>query len=163
MGNEIERKFIVKNDNWKARSSGGVTIRQAYINDNTRVRISGSVVGLIHGYITVKHDSGNPLNRKEFEYEIPISDAIELFDIFKSRSIEKTRYMIPTKQYEYPILHMEGDLVWEVDVFKGNHEGLVLAEIELSNEAEEFEIPDWLGEEVTFNYAYTNSNLAKNC
>jgi len=146
MGKEIERKFIVKKDIYKKLCTGKL-YKQGYLNSNPdrtiRVRLVGN-----KGFLTLKN-KGNGLTRDEFEYEIPFEDAEEILEnMCKKPLIEKTRYI-----YTY----MEH--TWEIDEFHGDNEGLVIAELELTSEDERFNMPDWIGEEVTFDYKYTNSNL----
>ena len=147
MGKEIERKYLVKNNDWK-RLAKGILYRQGYIrtlNQSTvRVRIIGE-----QGYLTLKGKSIGQ-TRSEFEYPIAIADAQEMLETLCDRPlIEKLRYKIP-----------QGDLVWEVDEFLGDNAGLVIAEVELTDENQEIELPDWIDRQVT-DAKYFNSNLAK--
>ena len=152
---EIERKFLVKNQDFITKSISDNRIVQGYLNSNpertVRVRIKGD-----KGYLTIKgkgNDSGT--TRLEWEKEIAISDAEQLLQICEKGVIDKVRYEIPAKNHTY-----------EVDVFFGENEGLIIAEIELQSENEYFEKPDWLGEEVTgkekYYNAYLNNNPFKN-
>ena len=110
-----------------------------------RVRVRGD-----KGFLTIKGQSSEDgLSRFEWEKEIPVSEALELMNLCVSGVIDKTRYLVPC-----------GDHTYEVDVFHGANEGLVLAEIELSDELEAFEKPSWLGEEVTGDMRYYNSMLS---
>lgn len=146
MSIEIERKFLVKNDSWKALAEP-VYYRQAYLNEpggNTvRVRMEGEKAKL-----TIKGKSKN-ISRVEIEYDIPVEDAQALFALAQTPSVEKYRRKIP----------FAGN-VWEVDEFLGDNQGLVVAEIELKSEDQPFEKPDWVGVEVSHDKRYTNSNLA---
>ena len=149
MGKETERKFIVSG-RFKHLASKEISIIQAYISIDkhriVRVRISDR-----QAFITVKSDSPDgSISRKEWEYLIPREDALEIMEICLPGKIEKTRYLVPV-----------GKHTWEVDVFHGKNDGLVIAEIELANEYEVFEKPEWIGKEVTGNPAYYNSNLIK--
>lgn len=142
---EIERKFLVINNEY--RNTESVRIRQGYVyssNDRVvRVRVKGE-----HGYLTLKNATVG-FARNEYEYEIPLAEAIEMLDTMcRKPIIDKTRYL-----YNYA-----GHL-WEVDEFHGSHEGLVVAEIELEHTNDSFEKPDFVGEEVTGNPKYYNSNL----
>ncbi|MBC8343034.1 MAG: CYTH domain-containing protein [Bacteroidetes bacterium] len=148
MGIEIERKYLLKNDSWK-KDSKGTYIHQGYLNrseDRTvRIRIAGS-----NAYVTIKGKSQG-ISRSEFEYEIPVKDAQTMLDtLCEQTCIEKHRY-----QQTY------GQHVWQIDEFHGDNQGLFLAEIELSMENEKFEIPPWIGKEVSGNPRYFNSNLSK--
>ena len=146
---EIERKFLVKDDSWKSLASGK-SYRQGYIltQDKVttiRVRTMGN-----QAYLTIKSKTQG-MSRHEFEYPIPIADAQIILDNLCHRPlIEKIRYKIPV-----------GNLVWEVDEFKGENQGLILAEVELQAETQAIEFPNWVGEEVTHDPKYYNVNLAK--
>jgi CYTH domain-containing protein len=148
MAREIERKFLVKDDSWRGQDEG-VLIRQGYLSSQkastVRVRISGQ-----SSFLTVKGKTRH-ISREEFEYEIPKDDAEAMLNLCQNYIIEKTRYRI-----EY------AGNTWEVDEFRGNNNGLVLAEIELQSENQEFEKPSWIGKEVSFEAKYFNANLAKN-
>lgn len=148
MGKEIEKKFLVKGDAWKTLAAG-VKYRQGYLNSvkerTVRVRTIGG-----KGYLTVK-GIATGATRSEYEYEIPAADAdAMLTDLCEKPLIEKNRYKIRTGQ---------GHHVWEIDEFFGKNQGLVVAEIELKGEQEAFQKPDWIGEEVTGDPRYFNSNL----
>lgn len=147
MNNEIERKFLVKDfDVEKAKEK--YEIKQGYIHAESgkvvRVRTFGD-----RGYITVKYRK-TKLTRAEFEYEIPYNDAIDMINnCCDKRVLFKTRYI-----YNY-----EGKK-WEIDVFDGKNKGIILAEIELSSEDEEFKIPPFVTKEVTNDPKYSNHNMA---
>lgn len=158
MNLEIERKFLVKNDNWKNNIVRTFHIKQAYIAPNTRVRIkTESVPQVLSWYrMTIKKDTGDMLRREEFEFDIEPTLAKELFSAFEHNSIEKVRYIVKNNYH-----------LWEVDVFRGKHEGLIVAEIEFNQNKSQLEIdslilPDWVGEEVTNDHQYTNSCIAFN-
>lgn len=143
---EIERKFLVASDSWKmAKCIGQRELKQAYLlreNDRSvRIRITDNMA-----YFTIKLGTG--LTRSEFEYEIPQDEANDIIEEANLPCLHKTRYYI----------HF-ADNTWELDVFHGELEGLLIAELELTDENQVFERPDWLGEEVTFDPAYLNSNL----
>lgn len=149
MAIEIERKFLVKGGAWRFLGTGEI-YRQGYIltqNQITtvRVRIAGA-----RAYLTLK-GKVKGLTREEFEYPIPLEDAqIMLEKLCDSPLIEKTRYRIKL-----------GNLLWEVDEFRGDNQGLILAEVELTDEHQLIELPDWIGEEVTQDIRYYNVNLCK--
>lgn len=149
MAIEIERKFLIKNASWREISNAGIEIKQGYLNSNidrtVRIRIIGSV-----GLITVKCKTIN-MTRKEFEYQIPVEDAIELLELCEKPIIEKIRFEI-----------IQNNKTWEIDEFKGVNAGLIIAEIELENEAEKIRLPEWIGKEVTLEAKYYNSNLIEN-
>jgi CYTH domain-containing protein len=148
MGVEIERKFLVDHAKWgKVEKPQGTYYRQGYLlNDDERtirVRITDK-----QGYVTFKGESSG-ISRKEFEYMIPIEDGIELLNHFAKSELEKIRYRID----------FAGKL-WEVDEFLGKNKGLIMAEIELINELEEFEKPGWITVEVSDDERYYNSYLS---
>ncbi|MEN9987347.1 MAG: hypothetical protein RLZZ585_386 [Bacteroidota bacterium] len=146
---EIERKYLLETMDWKDEFIQSVThIKQAYLfedeDKSVRIRIRSD-----KAYMTIKMGKG--VTRNEFEYLIPVSDADEMIEKAALLCLEKDRYVV---QYR--------ESTWEIDVFKGKYEGLVLAEIELNNENEEFQLPAWIGEEVTNDPTYLNVNLFKN-
>ena len=147
---ETERKFLVRRDLWeKTPRQGGVDYRQGYLaideDKAVRVRIGGG-----KGYLTIKGKS-ETITRPEFEYQIPEDDASALIIRYTRGIIEKTRYKAEYHGY-----------VWEVDEFHGLNEGLIMAEIELEGPDCRFDIPEWVGEEVTGDYRYYNSFLSEN-
>jgi adenylate cyclase len=146
MPNEIERKFLVTGDGWRAGKSTRYT--QGYLSRDkgrtVRVRLGGD-----KAFITIKGESTN-VTRQEFEYPIPAADADSLFKLCLGPLIEKTR----------TVIEHEGKK-WEVDEFHGDNEGLIMAEIELENEDEPFARPPWLGEEVSHDRRYYNSQLSQ--
>ena len=148
MAKEIERKFLVSGE-FRQDSPESYRIMQGYICSDpgrtVRVRVRGDM-----GFLTIKgRSSEDGLSRYEWEKEIPVSEALELMNLCVSGVIDKTRYLVPCGNHTY-----------EVDVFHGANEGLVLAEIELTDEQEMFEKPSWLGEEVTGDMRYYNSMLS---
>jgi adenylate cyclase len=143
---EIERKFLVDTTRWTPIDEG-VRIVQAYLginpNPTVRIRIAGE-----RAFLTIKGRS-NSLARPEFEYEIPVDEAVEMLNLAISDPVEKTRYHV----------NFDGNL-WEVDVFSGKNSGLVMAEIELDSEEQEFQKPDWILQEVTYDQRFYNSWLS---
>ena len=149
MGEEIERKFLVSGELWR-ETAEGTRYRQGFLSTEpertVRVRVAGP-----RGSITVKGKNIGA-RRAEFEYEIPVADAERMLDTLCKRPlIEKVRYTLAI-----------GPHTWEIDVFEGDNAGLVVAEIELSCEDEASEKPDWVGNEVTDDPRYFNSNLVAN-
>ena len=149
MGTEIERKFLLKNDAWR-NLADGVHYRQGYLNSakerTVRVRIINN-----KGFLTVK-GSNIGATRLEFEYEIPKNECdIMLAHLVEKPVIEKIRYKIDYKGF-----------TWEIDEFFKENRGLIVAEIELESEDQKFEIPGWIGKEVTNDPRYFNSNLINN-
>lgn len=147
---EIERKFLVLSNDFINEAFSQKRIVQAYLSSNpnrtVRVRIKGD-----KGFITIKGKSNaNGTTRLEWEREISVMDAETLLSICESGTIDKIRHEIKV-----------GKHVYEVDIFSGENEGLVMAEIELQSEEESFEKPSWLGEEVTNDERYYNAYLSK--
>jgi len=147
MATEIERKFLLKKGVWPHGTAMKCcqgflsrakdrTVRVRTVNDKGYLTIKGIAVGA---------------SRPEFEYEIPYQDALELLEICEKPLIEKNRYRVE-----------EGGLIWEIDEFFGENQGLIIAELELESEDQEFKKPDWVGEEVTGDPRYYNANLIKN-
>ncbi len=148
---EIERKFLVKSNDFKEQAFAKNKIAQGYLSSvperTVRVRIKGE-----KAYLTIKgigHQGG--MTRFEWENQIPLDEAAELLKLCEKGKIEKTRYEIKS-----------GNHVYEVDEFYGENEGLIMAEIELQSETESFEKPEWLGEEVTNDKRYYNAYLSQN-
>ena len=149
MGKEIERKFLVKNQDFK-KFGRGTFIKQGFLSSVkervVRIRITGH-----QAFLTIKGISKGAV-RTEFEYEIPLEDAeFMMSDLCEKPIIEKFRYRIKA-----------ANVVWEVDEFKGLNEGLIVAEIELKSEDQVFDHPEWVGIEVTDDPRYFNSNLIRN-
>ena len=146
MPSEIERKFLVADDSWRD-GVPGVRIAQGYLSQDpdrtVRVRVGGDT-----GWLTIKGRTEG-ITRAEFEYEIPLDDARELLGMCLPSVIDKTRYEIPF-----------GGHVWEIDVFHGENEGLVIAEVELADESISPELPAWVGAEVSADARYFNACLA---
>ncbi len=148
MAQEIERKFLVQHETWRTLAEGRYYC-QGYIptqgKQTVRVRIIGE-----QGYLTLKGPTAG-LSRLEFEYDIPLVDAQTMLrELCQTPLIEKYRYRIPLD-----------DVVWEVDDFLGENQGLILAEVELTHAEQRVVVPSWIGEEVTGDPRYYNSNLVK--
>ncbi len=145
MGKEIERKYLVRSDAYKALAPGTL-FRQGYLNSAkervVRVRTMGDKAALTIKGVTVG------ATRAEFEYEIPLDDARQLLAMCEQPLVEKTRYKVP-----------HGGLVWEIDEFHGANQGLTVAECELQSEDQAVDKPEWVGDEVTGDPRYFNSNL----
>lgn len=148
---EIERKFLVKDDSFKKAAFKQNRIAQGYLSSvperTVRVRIKAD-----KGFLTIKgitNETG--MSRFEWEKEIPVDEARSLLQLCEKGVIEKTRYEVKVGQH-----------IYEIDEFYGENEGLTIAEIELQSETESFEKPNWLGQEVTKDERYYNSNLSVN-
>ncbi len=150
MKTEIERKFLIVGDRWRTAADAGQHYEQGYIlsdpeNVTVRIRIAGR-----QGFLTLKGPTSG-ISRSEMEYEIPVDEAEAMLENFcGDRVVSKMRYL----------LKFNG-LTWEIDEFSGKNKGLILAEIELETENQPFEIPDWLGEEVSYDPRYFNAALAR--
>jgi len=149
MGIEIERRFLVENEDWKSQVILSEDFSQAYLNSSldewaTRIR----TIDNKKAYITLK-SSLNGLKNYEFEYSIPIKDAIELIQLSKYK-ITKTRYQLKINKK-----------IWVVDFFYGSNSSLKIAEIELNSESEDIQIPSWCGQEITGIKSLSNASLAK--
>jgi adenylate cyclase len=149
MGIEIERKFLVTNDSWREAASVSLPIKQGYLvggkEASVRVRLQGDTANLNIKSATLG------VRRQEFEYTIPLEEAeIILTTLCQRPIIEKTRYLVSYANKQ-----------WEVDVFEGENAGLIVAELELHDEAEQFDHPPWLGEEVSDDPRYYNTCLSQ--
>ena len=147
---EIERKFLVTSSDFISESTTQFRIVQGYLNSNpertVRVRIKGN-----KGFLTIKGKGNeNGTTRFEWEKEISLSEAEALLQLCESGIIDKIRYEIPLGKHTF-----------EVDVFSGENQGLIIAEVELTSENEFFEQPNWLGKEVTGDKKYYNSHLSE--
>ena len=153
---EIERKFLVTSDAFKAQATTHYEIMQGYLckepGKTIRVRIRDA-----QAFLTIKSGKLRPgIGKFEWEREIDLDDARELMQLCLPNPIIKTRYIVPCKGER---LEVSGERKWEVDVFHGHKEGLVLAELELGSEDEPYSRPEWLGEEVTGQPQYYNANM----
>jgi len=150
MGVEIERKFLIRDNSWREQADSGTEYQQAYLvgskTASVRVRIEGD-----RAFLNIKSATLG-ITRQEFEYPIPMDEARAMLkNLCEQPVIDKTRYH----------LQHEGH-TWEIDEFKGDNAGLLVAEIELAHEDEAFVRPDWLGEEVSADPRYYNVCLVKN-
>jgi adenylate cyclase len=148
MPTEIERKYLVTGDAWRQAVTSQTPMRQGYFEtgpaSTVRVRIEGA-----RAVLTIKGPTVG-ISRTEYEYEIPIEDARQMLDIFcEGRQVQKVRFYVSFAQ-----------MTWEVDVFEGENEGLVLAEVELERADQEVEVPEWIGQEVSHDSRYRNACLA---
>ena len=152
MATEVERKFLLASEAWRADSDGGSRIMQGYLANSpgctVRVRVKGA-----EAWLTIKGGANDAagVQRLEYEYAIPLEDARELLSELAERPfIDKVRHIVPV-----------GDHVWEIDEFGGDNAGLIVAEVELSDADESFEKPPWVGEEVSDDPRYLNAALVK--
>lgn len=146
---EIERKYLLKNEHWRKLVESSSIIRQGYLaplaTSSVRVRIEGDKANINIKSATIG------ISRLEYEYPIPMNDAVEMLDkLCPSPQIHKTRHLITIDNH-----------VWEIDEFFDDNDGLIVAEIELDHEKESFQVPDWIAEEVSDDGRYYNVNLIK--
>lgn len=149
MGVEVEHKFLVVSDEWRAAATGATRIVQGYLARTplatVRVRVRGE-----RGFVTIKGPSSG-VSRSEYEYEIPVADATSMLEqLAEGPVIDKVRHLVPVGRH-----------TWEVDVFAGANAPLVLAEVELAEAGEPFELPSWAGTDVSDDARYYNANLAR--
>lgn len=149
MAVEIERKFLVRGAGWQVDVRHSEAIRQGYVFVTGEKSLRVRIVGDKSARLTLKTQR-TAISRNEFEYEIPLADANELMTSCEGHLIEKRRYVVAWR-----------GRLWVVDVFEGCNAGLVVAEIELASEHEEFPIPPWAGPEVTAEARYTNAALSR--
>ncbi len=149
MAIEIERKFLVSNDNWRQHTTSSLRMVQGYLggnaNSSIRIRVCGEVAD-----INIKARVIG-VQRNEYEYMIPVTEAEEMLQLCDKPLIEKTRHQLSHAGH-----------TWEIDEFCGENEGLIVAELELGAVNEQFERPDWLGKEVTEDVRYYNICLVEN-
>lgn len=146
MAIEIERKFLLASEAWRSQINHSTRIAQGYLatDPTVRVRIKGE-----SGFLTIKGKSLDGISRSEFEYPIPVTDALELLKLCP-KVLDKTRHLIDANP-----------LTWEIDEFHGDNAGLIVAELELPSIETSFAKPDWLGAEVTGDVRYYNSMLSQ--
>jgi adenylate cyclase len=149
MGTEIERKYLLANEDWRPQVTKSTGMRQGYLcnadTTSVRVRIAGD-----KAHLNIK-SGGLTISRQEFEYEIPLNDAEQLLNRVTNGLIEKTRHLV-----------QHAGLLWEIDEFSGDNQGLVVAEVELEREDQAIQCPDWLGPEVSEDPRYYNVMLIEN-
>jgi adenylate cyclase len=148
MAYEIERKFLVRDESWRVSAGKPVPIRQVYLARNGALSLRIRIKDESSATLTVK-SAGAEIRRLEFEYEIPLADANSMFDLREGEIVAKLRHELPWH-----------GLLWEIDVFQGENQGLVIAEIELPDENKHFERPPWLDQEITADPRYSNAGLA---
>jgi len=149
LAQEIERKFLVASEAWKARVKSSARLQQGYLSTNAKATVRIRIFDDAHAVLTLKGKAVG-LSRPEFEYDVPLEDAREMMLLSEPNIVEKRRHKVPY-----------GDHIWEVDVFEGRHEGLVLAEVEMESEDDRVALPDWLGKEVSDDDRYANASLSR--
>ena len=149
MGIEIERKFLVASEAWRAGITHELRIRQAYLRADTKASIRVRIYDDARAKLTIKTSRAD-LRRNEFEYDVPLIEAEMMLSLRQGHLIEKVRHHVP---YE--------GLTWEVDVFEGENSGLCIAEVELAHVGQAVALPPWAGAEVTGQAAYYNGALSQ--
>lgn len=149
MGEEIERKFLVASDGWKAFVESSSLLRQGYLSSNAKATVRVRTWDDRLARLTLKGPARG-LVRSEYEYDIPMADALELLAMAEPHVVEKRRHLVPF-----------GGLTWEIDVFEGRHAGLVIAEVELESASQQVELPDWIGRDVSDDDRYNNASLSR--
>lgn len=147
MGFEIERKFLVHDDAWRAQVTKQIAIRQAYLATDGKASVRSRIRDNTSATLSVKSRPAS-LRRLELEFPVPVLEAEAMIGLRHGAVIEKVRHLVP-----------HGDLTFEVDVFSGENKGLIIAEIELRDEHQQVELPDWIGAEITGQPQYYNSAL----
>lgn len=147
MSFEIERKFLVRDDGWRAQVTKRIAIRQAYLATDGKASVRIRIRDNESATLGVKSRSAS-LRRLELEFPVSVLEAEAMIGLRHGAVIEKVRYLVP-----------HGDLTFEVDVFSGENEGLIIAEIELRDEHQQIALPDWIGPEITGQPQYYNSAL----
>ena len=149
MGVEVERKFLVVDDSWRAEVIKATRIVQGYLARTGRVTLRVRIKGEA-GFVTIKGETRG-ISRSEFEYPVPVDDARAMLDgLADGPVVDKVRHLVPV-----------GGHTWEVDVFEGANAPLVMAEVELGDPDEPFELPAWAGQDVSDDARYYNVNLAQ--
>ncbi len=149
MAQEIERKFLVRDDGWRDGVTGSMAIRQGYLSTSAKATVRIRIFDDARAVLTLK---GPPegISRAEFEYDVPLADGMAMLELARPNVVEKRRHLVP-----------HGAHTWEVDVFEGSHAGLVVAEVELDDADEEVQLPDWAGKEVSHDDRYANATLSR--
>ena len=150
MAVEIERKFLVEGDGWRGGATGSAHLRQGYLSTSAKATVRIRIFDDARAVLTLKGPVDG-ISRAEFEYEVPLSDGLTLLEMSRPNVVEKRRHIVP-----------HGDLTWEVDVFEGAHQGLVMAEVELTDADQAVDLPDWAGIEVSHDDRYANASLSRN-
>ncbi|MCP8883413.1 CYTH domain-containing protein [Devosia sp. XJ19-1] len=150
MAIEIERKFLVKGDDWRASSTGSAALRQGYLSTSAKATVRIRILDDSRAVLTLKGPTDG-ISRAEFEYEVPLDEGRALLEMSRPNVVEKRRYLVP-----------HGGLTWEVDVFEGAHAGLVMAEVELASADQSVDLPAWAGTEVSHDDRYANASLSRN-
>lgn len=149
MAIEIERKFLVVGDGWRAAATGSSALRQGYLSTSAKATVRIRIVDDAQAFLTLKGPTTG-ISRAEFEYEVPLDEGRALLEMARPHVVEKCRHLVP-----------HAGLTWEVDVFEGLHAGLIVAEVELSSADQAVILPDWAGGEVSLDDRYANASLSR--
>ena len=149
MSFELERKFLVRDETWRVAVTESTRLRQAYLTSNDKASIRVRIRDNREATLTIKSRNAE-LRRLELEYDVPVLEAEAMIPLRRGSIVEKIRHRVPF-----------AGLSWEVDVFTGENEGLVIAEVELRHEHQQIELPPWVGAEVTRQAEYYNGALAQ--
>ena len=149
MAQEIERKFLLANEDWRASVESSARLQQGYLSGGSKATVRVRIYDDSEAVLTVKGKT-NGITRAEFEYPIPLEDARELMEMAKPHIVEKRRFKVPFENH-----------LWEIDVFEGQHTGLVLAEVEMQSAQEHVALPSWVGLEVSLDDRYANASLSR--
>lgn len=147
MAIEIERKFLVIGEEWRPHVAGRKQLRQAYLARQGKATIRVRVVDAAAATLTIK-SRGARTTRLEYEYTIPVGEALSLIELRDGGLLSKVRHIVPW-----------AGVTWEIDAFEGENAGLVIAEVELAHEQQALELPPWVGREITHDERYYNSRL----
>ena len=150
MGVEIERKFLVEGDAWRAQVTSSAAMRQGYLSTSAKATVRIRIVDDEKAFLTLKGPTSG-ISRAEFEYEVPLADGRILLDMARPNVVETRRPFVSF-----------GGLTWEVDVFESSHAGLVMAEVELERADQAIVLPAWVGREVSHDDRYANASLSRN-
>jgi adenylate cyclase len=150
MAVEIERKFLVRGQAWRADVTSSSALRQGYLSTNAKATVRIRILDDRRAVLTLKGPTTG-ISRAEFEYDVPLADGMAMLEMARPNVVEKRRHIVP-----------HGGLIWEVDVFEGDHAGLVMAEVELSSADQAIQLPDWAGLEVSLDDRYANASLSRN-
>jgi Uncharacterized protein conserved in bacteria len=149
MAIEIERKFLVTGDGWRAEVTGSAALRQGYLSTSAKATVRIRIFDDERAVLTLKGPTSG-ISRAEFEYDVPMADGLAMLDMARPNVVEKRRHMVP-----------HAGLTWEVDVFEGAHAGLVMAEVELDRADQRIDLPEWVGREVSHDDRYANASLSR--
>lgn len=149
MGQEIERKFLVSSEEWRQSVKSSARLQQGYLSTSAKATVRVRIYDDRDAVLTLK-GKADGISRAEFEYPIPLEDARQLMDMAKPQIVEKRRFDVPFAGH-----------LWEVDVFEGQHAGLILAEVEMQTADEHVVLPTWVGKEVSTDDRYANASLSR--